>query len=114
MNLEQRDIVLLSFPFSDLRSPKIRPVIVVSGDRYNRHSDGFIAVPLTSNLREREYSVLVTQNELETGKLIVDSKARVDRVLSVNKSLVRMNIGSVKKHVHKQIVEILTEIVGSR
>lgn len=113
MDLKQRDIVLLSFPFSDLSASKVRPVIVISNDGYNRDSEDFIAVPLTSNLREREYSILVTQKDLETGKLIVDSRARTDRVFSVSKNLVRMNIGKVKPNIHRNMVGILTRIVRS-
>ncbi|MDG7043262.1 MAG: type II toxin-antitoxin system PemK/MazF family toxin, partial [Nitrososphaerota archaeon] len=45
--LSQRDIVLLSFPFSDLKSSKVRPAIVMSNDGYNRSSEDFIAVPIT-------------------------------------------------------------------
>jgi mRNA interferase MazF len=113
MYLKQRSIVLLSFPFTDLSSSKVRPVIVISNERYNRDSEDFIAVPLTSNLREHEYSILVTQKDLETGKLILDSMARIDRVSSISKNLVRMNIGSVKTHVHKKIVGTLTQIIRS-
>ena len=113
MDLKQRDIVLISFPFSDFSASKVRPVIVISNDGYNRDSDDFIAVPLTSNLREREYSILVTQKDLETGKLIVDSRARTDRVFSVNKNLVRMNIGRVKPNIHRKMIGILLRIFRS-
>ncbi len=75
----QRDI-LLTFPFSDLKSSKVRPAIVLSNNKYNRRSEDFVAVPLTSNLRLRDYVILVTINELESGNLIVNSKVKVDRV----------------------------------
>ena len=50
----QRDIVLLTFPFSDLKSSKIRPAIVLSNDEYNSQFEDFVAVPLTSNLHLRD------------------------------------------------------------
>jgi mRNA interferase MazF len=107
----QRDIVLLSFPFSDLMSAKVRPAIVLSNDEYNRRSEDFVAVPLTSNLRLRDYTVLITSNELESGKLIVDSKAKVDRVFSVSQRLVRLKIGRIRSGVHTKITGMLFQLL---
>jgi mRNA interferase MazF len=107
----QRDIVLLPFPFSDLQSSKVRPALVLSNDRYNRRSADFIAVPLTSNLKLRDYTILITNGELESGNLIVASKAKVDRIFSVSQQLVRMKIGRVKAEIHRKITEILIEIL---
>lgn len=103
----QRDIVLLRFPFSDLESSKVRPAIVLSNDKYNRRSEDFVAVPLTSNLKLRDYAILITNNELESGNLIVDSKVKVDRVFSVSQRLVRMKIGRIKAEVHEKITGLL-------
>ena len=107
----QRDIVLLTFPFSDLESSKVRPAIVLSNDKYNRRSEDFVAVPLTSNLRLRDYAILVTNKELESGNLIVDSKVKVDRVFSVNQRLVRMKIGRIKAEVHEKIIGMLFQLL---
>jgi len=110
--ISQRDVVLLSFPFSNLQTSKVRPAIVLSNNGYNRRSEDFIAVPLTSNLKLRDYAISVTNRELERGKLIVDSKAKVDRVFSVSQRLVRMKIGRVKTEVHERITEILSNLIG--
>ena len=110
----QRDVVLISFPFSDLRTSKVRPAVVLSKDSYNRRSKDFIAVPLTSNLKVRGYTTLITNKELESGRLVVDSKAKVDRVFSVSQSLVRMTVGRVKIDTHQKLVRILTGLVNVR
>ena len=34
--LEQREIVLIPVPFTDLTSQKRRPVLIISNDRYHR------------------------------------------------------------------------------
>lgn len=107
----QRDIVLLTFPFSDLESSKVRPAIVLSNDKYNRRSEDFVAVPLTSNLKLRDYAIRITHNELESGKLIVDSKVKVDRVFSVSQRLVRMKIGRIRADIHERITSMLFELL---
>lgn len=110
--ISQRDIVLISFPFSNFQESKVRPVVVMSNDVYNTKFADFIAVPLTSNMKLRNHTVVITSAELETGKLIVDSRAKVDKVFSVEQSLMRKKIGRVKKSVHKNLKQILFEIIG--
>ena len=109
--ISQRDIVLLAFPFSDLKTQKVRPAIVISNNQYNQKHEDVIAIPMTSNLKVREYAILITNNDLEYGNLIRDSKAKIDRIFSVSKSLIRLKIGKVKSVAHKKIVEILFELI---
>ena len=112
--ISQRDIVLISFPFSNLQTSKVRPAVVLSRDGYNRRSQDFIAVPLTSNLKVRGYTTLITNSELESGRLVVDSKAKVDRIFSVSQSLVRMTMGKVKTETHQRLVRTLEGLVSAK
>lgn len=109
--ISQRDIVLLSFPFSDLKSSKVRPALVLSNNEYNRKFKDFIAVPLTTNLKLREYAVLVTNKDLESGRLIVDSNIKIDRIFSVSKKLIRMNIGRINKEIYNKIKKMIVELI---
>lgn len=63
------------------------------------------------NLKLRDYAISVTNNELESGNLIVDSKVKVDRVFSVSQRLVRMKIGRIKPEVHERITGMLFELL---
>jgi mRNA interferase MazF len=109
--ISQRDIVLISFPFSDLKSSKVRPVLVLSDNEYNRKFEDFIAVPITTNVKSREYSVLVTNKNLEKGRLIVDSNVKIDRIFSISKNLIRMNIGRINKDTYNRIKKILVDLI---
>ena len=90
----------------------MRPVVVMSNHVYNKKFADFIAIPLTSNMKLRYHTVVITSAELETGKLIVNSRAKVDKVFSVEQSLVRKKIGRVKKSVYENLKQILFEILG--
>lgn len=109
--IQQRDIVLLSFPFSDLQSSKVRPVVVLTNDRYNKKYDDFVAVPLTTNLKPVRYGILITNNDLDAGRLIVDSKIRVDKILSINKKLVRLEIGKINRETYSKITKTLLDLI---
>ena len=108
--IRQRDLILLSFPFSDLKSGKVRPVIVLSNDFYNKKSEDIIVVPVTTNLNLKEHAILFTNFDLESGKLLKDSKIKVDRILSISKKLIRMKIGTVKKDIIEKIKEELLKL----
>ena len=79
LKINQRDIVLINFPFSDLSGAKVRPALVLSNDRYNSTSLDAVVLALTSNLSRLDYSVLVTNSDLESGRLPVDSAIWVDK-----------------------------------
>ena len=109
--VRQRCVVILPFPFSDLRRQKSRPAIIVSNNRYNRRSNDAVAIPLTSNSRQTEYGLWVTNKNMENGELIVDSIARVDKVFSVEKRIIMRRIGQVNRETHSAMRKLLTALI---
>lgn len=97
MNVRQRDLVLLPVPFSNQSSQKVRPAVVVSNDMLNTQSDDVILVPLTSVIKDAPYSVMISQNDLTNGRLVVESRARTDKIFTAEKSLITMKIGAVNQ-----------------
>lgn len=65
MNVSQRDIILINFPFSDLTGTKVRPALVVSNDRYSSTSLDAVVLAITSNLSPSEYKVFIENRDLE-------------------------------------------------
>ncbi len=88
---------MLSFPFSDLKSTKVRPAVVLSGSKYNKTSQDIIAVPITSNLKVGQFDILIKNKDLEKGKLIVDSKIKTDKIFSVEKRFIQKNLGRINR-----------------
>ena len=86
-------------------------MIVISNDVYNNKFKDFIAIPLTSNLTLREYTIKITNKELESGNLKVESLAKIDKIFSVEKKLVTKNIGRIKKDVYEKIKNMFFEIL---
>jgi len=44
------DVVLVPFPFADLKSRKVRPALVVSGRTYHANEPDLIIAAITSNV----------------------------------------------------------------
>jgi mRNA interferase MazF len=86
LKVNQRDIVLIKFPFSDLSGAKVRPALVISNQGYNIKSPDTVVLALTSNLSTSDYKVFVSNLNLESGLLPVESAIRVDKPFSVLQS----------------------------
>lgn len=110
MNLSQGDLVLLPYPFSNLKGVKVRPALVISGDKFNFDSGDFIAVPLTSVISNGYFSVLVMQNNLSFGKLVKISEVRCDKVFCASRSLIKMKIGKLKSDVFSEVRRKILDI----
>jgi len=111
MQIKQRDLILAVYPFSDFAGQKFRPAIVISSDEHNRNSLDVVAVPLTTNLEEKKFSFLLSQNGLEAGQLIKASRVRVDKIFALEKNNIRLVIGKVTPDVHGSIINLLLELI---
>ena len=110
MNVKQKEVVLLPFPFTDLKGKKVRPAIVISNDNFNNKSGDCIMVPITSVIRDEHYSILINQEDLSSGKLIRPSRIKIDKIFSVEKKLVIMKIGTINNELFERIKSELYKI----
>jgi mRNA interferase MazF len=75
----QRDLLLVPVPFSDLTSHKIRPVVVLSNDRYNADEADLLVVGVTSNPLPRPYTIPLDTAQLDEGTMRRPSLVRADK-----------------------------------
>jgi mRNA interferase MazF len=111
MTLRHGDIVLVPFPFTNLRATKRRPALVVSSTSYNSGGRDVIVAAMTSNLANTANSVLVKGRDLVEGKLAADSRVKVDKLATVETGLVRRTVGRLRpgllSQVYKELLAIL-------
>jgi len=107
----QGDIVLIPFPFSDLSSSKIRPVLIISNNSYNKQYLDVIVCGITSNLKPIEYSVFLEQKDLDIGILKIKSKIKVDAFTALEKSIILKTIGRVKDEVVKKVKVVMIDLI---
>jgi PemK-like, MazF-like toxin of type II toxin-antitoxin system len=72
---------------------------------------GSIVAPLIPNLEQADYDILITNQNLEKGNLIVDSRVKVYRIFSVEKKLVKMDIGKINNLTCLKIKSILSSLL---
>lgn len=100
-NLVQGDVVTYPWPYIDNNEDQItkaRPVLVVSGKKYNSilQNKYVIAFQITSKKRSIEYELPITKNDSISLYLRQESFVRVDMPLAIDKSKIAKAIGKVK------------------
>lgn len=103
MNFSQKDIVLVSFPFSKQDESKVRPALIISNNDFNKKSEDHIMLPLTSIIKEEPYSIIINQKNLSDGKLIKTSRIKIDKIFAIHKTIVQMKIGTLNDKIFKTI-----------
>ena len=110
----QRDIVLVPFPFSDLSNRKVRPVLILSNDVYNRQSADVVVCGLTANLRTAPYSIIVDITDIEQpGTLRHKSRIKADMIVSLEHSLLVKQIARLKPSVFGQVIAEIEDLIKS-
>jgi mRNA interferase MazF len=109
--IEQRDLLLVPFPFSDQAGKKVRPVVVISNNAFNQYSEDVLVVAVTSNITKDNYTIFLSKNELEDGILNHDCCIKVENILKIDKKLIIKKIGKIKLEIFQKLNEILKSII---
>ena len=107
MIFQQKELVLLPYPFSDQGGTKVRPAIIISNDAFNKRCEDCVMVPLTTVIKDEPFSLLIDQDSLESGKLLRQSRIRIDKLFTIKKSLIMMKIGKINNEL---LIKIKSEI----
>ncbi len=110
MEIRQREIWLTNAPFSDYSQTKFRPVFVVSNNHYNNEGGDVIVCVVTTNT-SLAHEILITNDEMEKGKLFSESAIRCDAIFRLSKSELSHNIGRVKEEIHGKVATELNTIL---
>lgn len=108
--IEQGSLLLVPFPFSDQSGRKVRPVIVLSNNEFNKNSEDLIVAGVTSNLSKDKYSIVLANDDLEIGKLLSPCCIKVENLLKVDKGIIIKSIGLVNKDKVTLAINILSNI----
>lgn len=99
-------------PFSDLSAKKRRPVLVLSATGHNRKSADVIVAAITSNQSSGGAGVRISEADLETGKLPVESLVRADKVYTLSRSIVMKRLGRLTLERFGEVLECLDRVLG--
>ena len=95
------DIITIDFPYSNLRETKRRPVLVLKVPK----GEDIIVLQITSFSQEKLVEIQVKKEDFKEGNLRKDSFIRIDKIASVDKSLINYKIGSLKQEKFKEVMD---------
>jgi len=104
---KQGDIIIVPYPFSDdLKKYKYRPALIVSNQHSNTIDDDFLICPITSTIRENEFSFKLNEKDVQE-VLPVQSEVRCNKIATIRKNLIQRKFNRVKKHAFRQIIDVV-------
>jgi len=99
------EIVILEFPFSNLIKAKRRPALVIKVPK----GDDLIVCQITGKSYEKSVEIPIKKEDFQRGNLKIESYLRLDKIFSVEKSLIKYKAGSLK---NEKFEEILTKVIS--
>ncbi|MFH1916535.1 MAG: type II toxin-antitoxin system PemK/MazF family toxin [Nanoarchaeota archaeon] len=96
---DQRDIVLIPFPYTDLTGQKLRPALIISNKRLNASEDRICCL-ITSNVSQN--GILI--NSFEKGTLPFKSWVKPHRLFTINTRIVKKKLCTVSQEFHDRLV----------
>ena len=101
------DIILVHFPFTDLKTTKKRPALIISPDEYNEKLDvviAFITSKLDSEYRTGDYKI----QEWEQSNLPKPSMIRM-KFATIDKSIIVKKIGKLIEKDKAEFTKLLID-----
>ena len=90
----QGDIILISFPFTNLSNSKVRPALIVSNATVNKTND-LICAQITSQVYKDNFSFEIKDTDVTTS-LKGYSEVRCHKLFTADKSIIQKKIS----HLH--------------
>ena len=113
-NIEQRSIILIPFPYTDLSGAKKRPALVISSSDFNNKNDDVICCLITSNLEDKQHAIIIGNKDMENGLLEFESKVKPYKLFTVNKGLIYKILSKLNVSKSKLIIDEINRIVSIR
>lgn len=108
----QREIVLTSVPFTDNIRFKVRPVLIISNNKYNKYSSDYLVINISSTANDNYYNLDILTSDLENGKLKLESKAKCDKIGSLEKENIKQKIATVSPAFFKRVKERIHALIN--
>lgn len=116
MTVKRGDIILITIPFSDLTSSKVRPALVLSPE--NQSENDLIVALITTNIHRQ---LRATDHPLRTGDkdfpatgLRLDSVFRMSKIFNLDKALAKRRLGGVPPTLMRKLETRLKAALGIR
>lgn len=106
-NLSVGQVVLATFPFSDLTSKKLRPCFIVGIAEF----DDVVLCQITSQRYESKRAVALRATDFQKGSIVRESFIRPDKLATLDRRTIKEVLGSVTDAKLKEVKQTLKGIL---
>jgi mRNA-degrading endonuclease toxin of MazEF toxin-antitoxin module len=111
MNERRNEIYLALVEFADKPTEKLRPVVIVSRNSYNKKHPDVIVCSFTTN-SSGDCFIPLEPKYLAEGEFFEESGIRYDGIQRFSKSRLRRKIGKITDEFHDKISAKIMELVS--
>ena len=105
---DQRDIILIPFPYSDLTGSKQRPALIISNYKINKTQDRICCLMSTN---EHKDDLPIKKEDFKVGRLPFKSFVRSHRVFTINEKIINKKICTITESFHDKVVEKFNQYI---
>lgn len=103
------NVVIISFPNSDLSISKRRPALVVA----DLKGDDVILAQITTNYHADGYSLSLEQSDFQSGGIAHASNIRPNRLFTADSKRILKSVGKISKLKTDEVVDRIVQIIRS-
>lgn len=92
-NLSVGQVVLATFPFSNLTSNKLRPCLVIGIAEF----DDIALCQITSKQYQSKRAIALLQSDFIQGTIVTNSFIRPDKIATLDKNMIKQILGSISE-----------------
>ena len=108
IKFNQREIVLILFPYSDLTGAKQRPALIVSNKILNSTQDRICCL-ITSNPTNE--GLEIKKEHFEEGRLPFKSWIKPQRLFTIDERIIRKKLCKISKKFHEGILKHINQFL---
>ena len=114
-NLQNGDLVIVVFPFTNLLSTKVRPAVIVSSDSINKHEKDFTVLFISSVVPEEpqnhELVFKPTHPDFKKSGLKKESVFITHKLATLQKKLIKRKIGILGNTIREELAKTFSKAV---
>jgi mRNA interferase MazF len=95
------DIIIIEFPYSNLRDVKRRPVLILKVPK----GEDVIVAQITGESYEDDVEILLKKEDFKQGGLKRVSYLRIDKIASIERYLIKYKAGSLKQEKFNEVID---------
>ena len=104
----QKDIVLIPFPYSDLTLSKKRPALIVSNEKINKMEDRICCLITT---KAHKNDLIISKDSFREGNLPFKSFVKPHRIFTINENIVIKKLCTINEKLHDNVIKKINEFL---